>query len=60
MQVVAVAESFLPHGVIQVQIQELLEQVDWAVGVMQAMDLVVDQELQAHQILVAAVVGEVT
>jgi hypothetical protein len=60
MQVVAVAESFLPHGVIQVQIQELLEQVDWAVGVMQAMDQVVDLELRAHQILVAVVVGEVS
>jgi hypothetical protein len=59
MQVVAVAESFLPHGVIQVQIQELLEQVDWAVGVMQAMDLVVDQELQAHQILAAVVAVQV-
>jgi hypothetical protein len=59
MQVVVVAESFLPHGVIQVQIQVLLEQVDWAVVVMQAMDLVVDQELQAHQILVAVAVVEV-
>ena len=59
MQVVAVAESFRLRTVIQVQIQELLEQVDWAVGVMQAMDLVVDQELQAHQILAAAVAVQV-
>jgi hypothetical protein len=59
MQVVAVAESFRLRTVIQVQIQELLEQVDWAVGVMQAMDLVVDQELQAHQILAAVAVVEV-
>jgi len=59
MQVVAVAESFQLRTVIQVQIQELLEQVDWAVGVMLAMDLVVDQELQAHQILAAVAVVEV-
>jgi hypothetical protein len=59
MQVVAVAESFRLRTVIQVQIQELLEQVDWAVGVMLAMDLVVDQELQAHQILAAVAVVEV-
>jgi hypothetical protein len=59
MQVVAVAESFRLRTVIQVQIQELLEQVDWAVGVMLAMDLVVDQELQAHQILAAVVAVQV-
>jgi hypothetical protein len=59
MQVVAEAESFQLRTVIQVQIQELLEQVDWAVGVMLAMDLVVDQELQAHQILAAVAVVEV-
>jgi len=59
MQVVAAAESFQLRTVIQVQIQELLEQVDWAVGVMLAMDLVVDQELQAHQILAAVVAVQV-
>jgi hypothetical protein len=59
MQVVAAPESFQLRTVIQVQIQELLEQVDWAVGVMQAMDLVVDQELQAHQILAAVVAVQV-